>query len=354
MSAEERQMIIEEMLRKKLKILVSRTDAIGDVILTIPVCDILKENIDVSEVHFLGKSYTEDVIRSCTVIDKFINIDVISKLNYQEQISVLKKEKYDAIIHVLPNKKIAKLAQDAKIPVRIGTTNRWFHWVTCNKLVKLSRRGSDLHEAQLNIKLLKALEIDKPFLLSDIFRHFKLTNISPLPKRLLAYLQKDRLNIILHPKSNKSAREWGLENFADLIHLLPKEKYKIFISGTKADGVSMRDWLAQLPDHVVDMTGMMTLREFISFIYYSNGLIAASTGPLHIAAALGNNALGLYPPMRPLFPQRWGPIGPKAAFLVGNKCCHKCEEDISKCECMDQITPVDVASVIGKWKKTLS
>jgi heptosyltransferase-3 len=354
MPAKRRQMIIEEMLRKKLKILVSRTDAIGDVILTIPVCDILKENIDVSEVHFLGKSYTEDVIRSCTVIDKFINIDVISKLNYQEQIDLLKKEKYDAIIHVLPNKKIAKLAQDAKIPIRIGTTNRWFHWVTCNKLVKLSRKGSDLHEAQLNIKLLKALEIDKPVSLSDIFCHFKLTNISPLPKRLLAYLQKDRLNIILHPKSNKSAREWGLENFADLIHLLPKEKYKIFISGTKADGAFMRDWLAQLPEHVVDMTGMMTLREFISFIYYSNGLIAASTGPLHIAAALGNNALGLYPPMRPLFPQRWGPIGPKASFLVGHKCCNKCEEDILKCECMNQITPVDVASAIGKWKKPLS
>ena len=58
------------MLGKKLKILVSRTDAIGDVILTIPICDILKENIEVSELHFLGRSYTEDVIQTCSVIER--------------------------------------------------------------------------------------------------------------------------------------------------------------------------------------------------------------------------------------------------------------------------------------------
>ncbi|MDQ6480361.1 glycosyltransferase family 9 protein [Dyadobacter sp. LHD-138] len=340
------------MLGKKLKILVSRTDAIGDVILTIPICDILKENIEVSELHFLGRSYTEDVIRTCSVIDKFVNIDLLEKLDYAAQVQSLKDENYDAIIHVLPNIRIARLAKDAKIPIRIGTTNRWFHWMTCNRLVQLSRKKSDLHEAQLNLKLLKALEIEREFSLESIFQHFKLSNIAPLPQKLYAYLQKDRLNIILHPKSNKSAREWGLQNFADLINLLPREKYRIFISGTKAEGALMRDWLHQLPEHVIDVTGMMTLKEFISFIYHSNGLIAASTGPLHVAAALGNNALGLYPPMRPIFPQRWAPIGPKASFLVGKTNCNKCQEDVSKCECMNQISPKEVASVIRKWEKS--
>lgn len=340
------------MLGKKLKILVSRTDAIGDVILTIPICDILKENIEVSELHFLGRSYTEDVIRTCSVIDKFVNFDLLEKLDYAAQVQSLKDENYDAIIHVLPNIRIARLAKDAKIPIRIGTTNRWFHWMTCNRLVQLSRKKSDLHEAQLNLKLLKALEIEREFSLESIFQHFKLSNIAPLPQKLYSYLQKDRLNIILHPKSNKSAREWGLQNFADLINLLPREKYRIFISGTKAEGALMRDWLHQLPEHVVDVTGMMTLKEFISFIYHSNGLIAASTGPLHVAAALGNNALGLYPPMRPIFPQRWAPIGPKASFLVGKTNCNKCQEDVFKCECMNQISPKEVASVIRKWEKS--
>jgi heptosyltransferase-3 len=341
-----------KMLGKKLKILVSRTDAIGDVILTIPICDILKQNMEVSELHFLGRSYTEDVILACAGIDKFVNFDLLEKLDYAAQVQSLKEEHYDAVIHVLPNIKVARLVKDAKIPLRIGTTNRWFHWMTCNRLVQLSRKKSDLHEAQLNLKLLKALEIEKEFPVESIFQHFKLSNIAPLPQRLYTFLKNDRFNIILHPKSNKSAREWGLQNFKDLIDLLPGEKYRIFISGTKAEGALMRDWLEQLPVHVVDVTGMMTLKEFISFIYHSNGLIAASTGPLHIAAAMGNNALGLYPPMRPIFPRRWAPIGPKASFLVGETDCNKCQEDVAKCECMSQISPKEVASVVRKWEKS--
>lgn len=333
----------------KLKILISRTDAIGDVVLTMPICDILKKHASVSELHFLGRSYTEDVIHCNSAIDQFLDIDKISKLDYEDQIALLKKEKYDVILHVFPNKKIAQLAKDADIPLRVGTTNRWFHWVTCNKLVRLSRRSSDLHEAQLNIKLLSALNITDEFSLEELSAHFRMENINPLPGRLKGLMDKTKLNVIIHPQSNKSAREWGLDNFGELINLLPPEKYKIFISGTMADGNSMGDWLEKLPKHVVNLTGQMTLKEFISFIYYSNGLVAASTGPLHIAASIGNNALGLYPPMRPIFPQRWAPLGPKASYIVANDTCSNCKMKVSGCNCMQSIAPVEVVKAISAW-----
>ncbi len=35
--------------------------------------------------------------------------------------------------------------------------------------------------------------------------------------------------------------------------------------------------------------------------------IGPSTGPLHLAAALGVPTLGLYPPVRTMHPDRWGP-----------------------------------------------
>lgn len=336
----------------KLKVLISRTDAIGDVILTIPILSILKENIGISELHLLGKSYTEDVVLANVVVDKFINFDVLEALQYDDQVRIIKAENYDAIVHVFPNQAIARLARDSGIPMRIGTASRWFHWLTCNKLVQLNRKMSDLHEAQLNLKLLKAFDIKHSYSLEEIFLHFKLFNVLPLPTRFSSLLADNKLNIILHPKSNKSAREWGLQNFLELINLLPKDKFKIFISGTNADKTTMTEWLKLLPAHVVDITGTMTLKEFISFIHHSDGLLAASTGPLHIAAALGNNALGLYPPMRPIFPRRWAPIGPSASYLVSGKACKRCEDDVSKCECMKQITPSEVAAVINTtWRK---
>jgi ADP-heptose:LPS heptosyltransferase len=93
---------------------------------------------------------------------------------------------------------------------------------------------------------------------------------------------------------------------------------------------------------VTDITGTMPLAQFIAFIQAAGGLVAASTGPLHIAAALGKVAVGLYAPMRPIHPGRWAPLGPRSGFLVVEKECQKCRHD-TRCECIENIRPADVA-----------
>jgi heptosyltransferase III len=70
----------------------------------------------------------------------------------------------------------------------------------------------------------------------------------------------------------------------------------IYISGTKEEAKTMGIFLNDLPSHVVNMTGKLSLSEFISFISSCDGVVACSTGPLHIAASLGKTAVGLYPP----------------------------------------------------------
>ena len=90
----------------------------------------------------------------------------------------------------------------------------------------------------------------------------------------------------------------------------------------------------------------MTLEELISFINHCDGLVAASTGPLHIAAALGRYAFGLYPPIKPLYPIRWAPIGRKANYFVLNKSCSDCKGYPQKCHCINEITAQEVAHKI--------
>ena len=46
--------------------------------------------------------------------------------------------------------------------------------------------------------------------------------------------------------------------------------------------------------NIIDLTGKLSLQQYISFINAANGLVAASTGPLHIAAALNKKAIGLF------------------------------------------------------------
>ena len=81
----------------------------------------------------------------------------------------------------------------------------------------------------------------------------------------------------------------------------------------------------------------------MGFINQADGIVAASTGPLHIAAALGKFAVGIYPPIKPMHPGRWAPIGEKATFLVEDKKCSICRKSGS-CECMENISPDAVKS----------
>jgi ADP-heptose:LPS heptosyltransferase len=112
----------------------------------------------------------------------------------------------------------------------------------------------------------------------------------------------------------------------------------------------MVDFLKDLPSHVTNMTDKLSLTEYISFIQQCNGIVAAGTGPLNVAAALGSNALGLFPPIRPIHPGRWEPIGPKAMYLCIDKSCSDCKNDASRCKCISEITPMMVFAAIQQWK----
>lgn len=325
------------------KIIISRTDAIGDVILTLPMCGLIKKYYPNVKIIFLGRSYTQAIIEHCEHVDEFINADTLLQLPEKEAVAQLKLVKADTIIHVYPKSSIAALAKQAGIKLRIGTTNRTFHLFSVNKLVFLSRRNSDLHEAQLNCKLLSPLGIEIYPNLQELATYTGLNKAIPTSS---IPVDKTKTNIILHPKSNASAREWGLQNFKALIQLMPKDKFTFYISGTNQEKEILADWISTLPENVIDITGKFNLNEFIGFIAQADYLVAASTGPLHLAAALGIGAIGIYPPMRPIHPGRWQPIGPKARFLVIEKECDDCAHDPSICACMNLVAPLEVAQFI--------
>lgn len=319
-------------------IILSRTDSIGDVILTLPMAGVIKKHFPECKVSFLGSSYTRDIISCSEFIDDFLDWNKISSLPLSEQIKFLTEKEIDTFIHVFPKKAIAKLAKKSKIKNRIGTTNRLFHWQTCNKLIRLSRKNSTLHEAQLNIKLLQKIGINEDFSLKDLPKYYGFSAKDESPKEVLKLLSKKKFNLILQTKSKGSAREWGLDNFAELIKNLPEEKYNIFLSGTAAEGELFRAKLCTGQKNVFDISGKLSLSQLIGFFSKCNGIVSASTGPLHIAAALKIIAIGIYPPIRPMHPGRWAPIGEKATFLVKEKTCNSCRKSYD-CECMTSITP---------------
>ncbi|MBM3435064.1 MAG: glycosyltransferase family 9 protein [Bacteroidetes bacterium] len=323
------------------KIIISRTDSIGDVMLTLPVAGVLKSIFPDCKILFLGRSYTKDIAEISIHVDSFHDWTQISSFEQKARIKYLKDLNADVIIHVFPVGEIAFLALKAKIPIRIGTSGRIYHFLTCNKLVTMSRRRSDLHEAQLNLKLIRSLGLLKTIPLNEIQNLYGFRQPDPLDDSFKKIIAKDKFNLILHPKSKGSAREWGLHNFSRLISIIPGDKFRIFITGTQNEGELLKQEIIHMHPEVVDLTGRFTLRQFISFINEADGFISASTGPLHIAAALGKFALGIYPPIVPMHPGRWAPLGKNADYIVADKKCSACRKNKS-CLCMENITPEEV------------
>ncbi|RPD49889.1 lipopolysaccharide heptosyltransferase family protein [Hymenobacter sediminis] len=336
--------------------LISRTDAIGDVVLTLPVAGRLKQLFPGCRVVLLGRTYTQAIAEACPWVDAFLNVDELLQLPASEQVAALHNCQADAILHIFPNKQLARLAKQAQIPVRVGTRNRWFHWLTCNRLVTLSRKNSPLHEAQLNLQLLQPITSTPEVLplptLATLVQLTPAVAVRPALGELLAARRPGQLNVILHPRSRGSAREWGLAHFGTLARLLHQAGHRVFVTGTAAEGKELGDWLTEhKPFLTADLTGQLTLPELIAFIAAADGLIAGSTGPLHIAAALGRHALGLYPPIRPMHPGRWAPLGPHAEYLVFDRPdCQDCRTQPSACSCIKALEPAQALARIQQWQ----
>ena len=324
--------------------IVSRTDAIGDVVLTLPVAGALRQLYPHCKIIFLGRSYTKDIISACTHVDLFLDWDKIQALPAMQQAQELSATGADIIIHVFPDKQIALLAKKAGIKNRIGTTNRLYHWLTCNNLIKLSRKNSIYHEAQLNLMLLSPLGAKKIYSFEEISKLYGFEKFAGLPVEFSSVLKEKKFNLIIHPKSKGSSREWGLDHFEKLIELLPQQQFQVFITGTSADGDQLQEMILRYP-FVINLTGRLTLAQLIAFISVADGLVACSTGPLHIAAASGIHALGIYPPMRPLHPGRWAPVGKKAKVFVLHKLCNDCRKTMN-CDCIRSIEPLQVAKYL--------
>ncbi len=325
------------------KVIVSRTDAIGDVVLTMPLAALLKQRYPSSEVVFLGRSYTRAAVECCEHVDTFLAWDEVADAGKQAQADFLRGA--DVIIHVFPRSEIASAARRARIPQRVGSSHRAYHIWNCNKLVGFTRRKSELHESQLNVKLLKPFGITDIPSLAEIPALYGMNRIESLRPDLVSLISTDKLNVIIHPMTSGSSKGWSLRNYTHLIESLPADKYAIFVTGTEADLEKIGGRLPFDRANVTSLVGVLSLPQLIGFINAADALVCASTGPLHIAAALGKCAIGFYMPIGIAHPRRYGPVGVDAHALLYDPDCERCRDGLD-CDCLQGIEVSAVQEIL--------
>lgn len=330
-------------------VLISRTDSIGDVVLTLPICAWLKQQFPSVRIVFLGNTYTKPVLECFQAIDHVENWNDWEQLPLSSRVDHLRSLRIDAFIHVFPNKELASLAKKAKVPHRVGTSHRSYHLLTCNLRLNFSRKNSDLHEAQLNFELMRPFGLDKLPELSAIQAMYSAFHCpaAALPAAIEERLANERPKVILHPKSQGSAVEWPIEKYVELTRKLNAMGIQVFFTGTEKEGVQIRGYL---PTHelCVDTTGTMTLAELIVFIQRCNALVACSTGPLHLAGIMGKLTIGLFSPKRPIHPGRWKALGENVKIFVHDEACPTCKKK-NPCNCIELIAVENVEKEIKNY-----
>jgi ADP-heptose:LPS heptosyltransferase len=330
------------------RILICRTDNIGDVVLTLPLAGYLKSRFPQAQVDLLCRAYVAPAMRHCRFLDRVVAVEEAG-----EPEAFFAQGGYDTVIFAYPDRRLAKAARRARVPNRVGTSHRLYHWFTCNRLAHFSRVKSALHEAQLNFALLRPLGIDYLPQLAGIPPLYGLE--APHDAAVDALLVPGQRHVILHPKSNGNGREWPLEHYTALARELATELtatpgIRLFVTGSAAEGKLVAqdapDLLA-LPN-VSNLCGTLSLDGLLALIGACDGLVASGTGPLHLSAALGRPTLGLFPPIKPIDPARWGALGARAEVLCAPQPCAGCA-DPDACSCMAAITPQAVAARVRAW-----
>jgi ADP-heptose:LPS heptosyltransferase len=333
------------------RILICRTDNIGDVVLTLPLAGYLKQRYPGIVIGFLVRAYAAPVVRHCRFVDHVLELET---LDGGDLTAAFAAGAYDTVLFALPVRRLAVAARRAGVGRRVGTSHRLHHWLNCNRLAHFSRARSDRHEAQLNFALLKPLGIDYLPPLAAIPPLFGL--VAPALVDNPGFAAYD-FNLVLHTQSNGNGRQWPLRRYTELAQQLQQAgggtslSLGIWLTGTAREGaVLAADGAALLAlPNVHNVTGRYDLDGLTGLIGAADGLIASGTGPLHLAAALGRPTLGLFPPVKPIDPARWGTLGTQASTLCVGPACRAGCADAAGCTCMDNISAAAVAGVVLGW-----
>jgi len=332
------------------RILIIRTDRIGDVILTLPMAKVVKKHDPDAIVGMLVRGYTSELVEADNAVTEIIHEDSGgAPVPITALIRRLRGGRFDAAVHTHPRFRLALAVLLAGIPLRVGTGYRWYSFLF-NRRVYEHRKTAERHELEYNLNLLSAIG-------------FSSDGIDTTPVLLPEKRCRDRVRIllaeigiavgdelvILHPGSGGSARDWPPERFGRLAELLAGDRSRrVLITGGPGEEALVEEVVRIAGGGVFRMKSGLTLLEFGALAQTARLFIANSTGPLHLAAAVGTPVIGLYPQITALSPARWGPYTAKKTVLtpVGKPAdCRLCRGGRAACECMMTISVDDVYRV---------
>ncbi len=292
-------------------VLMIRLSAMGDVLFALETLSSLKSERPDVHVDFLVEDRFAALLEGHPLIDNVLVYPRRRKLAFPGWVKRLRARRYDAVLDLHGNLKSAVHARLARSRERIGyappiAREGCHHLYT--RAVELPEPRP--HRADQGYELLRAMGLR-----GDRAR-------AVLPE-LEAPADAPVADVVLHPGTSAFAqfKRWPLASFAELAERLTGRGIAVAINV----GPGERDLAQSLCDRVPELAvidgAAIGLARLGAVFARAQVVVAADTGPLHLAAAAGARVVALFGPKDP---DIYGPRGDGHHVLYRDVPCRPC------------------------------
>ncbi|MEV0665888.1 glycosyltransferase family 9 protein [Actinomadura luteofluorescens] len=151
--------------------------------------------------------------------------------------------------------------------------------------------------------------------------------------------------VVVHPGTSVPARAWPPGHCAEAVRMLAAAGRRVVVTGHPDE----KELTARVAgEDGLDLGGRTSLPELASVLRSACAVVAANTGPAHLAAAVGTPVVSLFAPTVPA--ARWAPFGVPLALLGDQQApckdsrAHECPVDGHPC--LSSVGPDEVAAAV--------
>jgi len=282
------------------RVLVVRLSALGDVLFALEtVAALARERPDVA-IDFLVEDRFAALLEDHPQIDRLLVYPRKQRFAIPRSLLALRARRYDVVLDLHGIVKSAMHVAVARGRLKVGAEapgSREGAQLVYHRAVVM---GQPLpHRADLGHRLLGSLG------LSGVPCAAVLAVVPP-PAELLAKLPRPL--VLLHPGTSTFAtfKRWPVDRFAELARRLASRGFGVAVSFGPGEADLAAPVLAAAPAARAIDGSRLGLRGLAGVMQQCDVVVAADTGPLHIAAAVGVRCVALFGPKDPA---RYGPRG---------------------------------------------
>jgi heptosyltransferase-2 len=334
-------------------ILVTRTDRIGDVVLSTPVLEALRKRFPNVKIVAMVLPTTRAVVEGNPYVDEVLVYDKRgSQRRFLDSLRFalsLRKKKIDVALHLHPTNRMHILSRLAGIPFRIGYKKK-FGWLLSHTIAESKHLGTR-HEAEYNFDLLRFLDVPKPDVLRPLFV-VERSDETKLDQLLAAMKLSLPRPIVFFPSASCVSKKWPLEHFASLAEILYARTGVPIVLVGGPDAVPLSALLrSSTTVNLVDLVDKLDLKMLGALFKRARLVVSNDSGPMHIAASVGAPVVSIFGRNDPgLRPQRWRALGKKSFYIHKDVGCikclaHNCQRDLL---CLKSISVNDVMDIIDR------